>query len=312
MTTAGVGALLRVQRGDAEARDFLLAFPASQRLRHLGAAGPAGGDHRSGQGPDERRASVRDVLTEWRPSARRWRSPGAGGGPPLHAQREEDAARPGSSGGRIQETDQDNAGAEAEAKRIVRDARAAADQVFAELGEMRKAQVGRPGPQRQRGPGRPASGPSEAEEAKSPAGMPAGAHPKPSRPIRAGDLMRSRRQDAGECVRGQGRHAAIKSSILKMKARADSAAHRRRQAEPPGRPRRRHPAERGPGAAVLRPEFGHPGPGDPEAEGVVENFLSTAVVGRLETVTIIPRGAPGMRKAVHDVLRRNRAVRASA
>ena len=35
---------------------------------------------------------------------------------------------------------------EAEAKRILRDARAAADQVFQELSEMRKARPGRTGP----------------------------------------------------------------------------------------------------------------------------------------------------------------------
>ena len=47
-----------------------------------------------------------------------------------------------------------------------------------------------------------------------------------------------------------------------------------------------------------------------EAEAVVENFLSAAVMGRLETVTIIHgKGTGALRKAVHDILRRNKAVK---
>ena len=47
-----------------------------------------------------------------------------------------------------------------------------------------------------------------------------------------------------------------------------------------------------------------------EAEGVVENFLSAAVMGHLDTVTIIHgKGTGTLRKAVHDILRRNRAVK---
>ena len=47
-----------------------------------------------------------------------------------------------------------------------------------------------------------------------------------------------------------------------------------------------------------------------EAETVVENFLSAAVMGRLETVTIIHgKGTGALRKAVHDILRRNKSVK---
>ncbi len=47
-----------------------------------------------------------------------------------------------------------------------------------------------------------------------------------------------------------------------------------------------------------------------EAESVVENFLSAAVMGRLETVTIIHgKGTGVLRKAVHEILRRNKAVK---
>ena len=47
-----------------------------------------------------------------------------------------------------------------------------------------------------------------------------------------------------------------------------------------------------------------------EAESVVENFLSAAVMGKLDTVTIIHgKGTGALRKAVHDILRRSKAVK---
>ena len=47
-----------------------------------------------------------------------------------------------------------------------------------------------------------------------------------------------------------------------------------------------------------------------EAEGVVEQFIDSAVMGRLETVTIIHgKGTGALRKMVHDLLRRNKAVK---
>ena len=47
-----------------------------------------------------------------------------------------------------------------------------------------------------------------------------------------------------------------------------------------------------------------------EAESVVETFLSSAVMGHLDTVTIIHgKGTGALRKAVHDILRRNKAVK---
>ena len=46
-----------------------------------------------------------------------------------------------------------------------------------------------------------------------------------------------------------------------------------------------------------------------DAESVVESFLSSAVMGHLETVTIIHgKGTGALRKAVHDILRRNKKM----
>ena len=47
-----------------------------------------------------------------------------------------------------------------------------------------------------------------------------------------------------------------------------------------------------------------------EAEGVVESYIDSAVMAHLETVTIIHgKGTGALRKAVHAMLRRNKAVK---
>jgi DNA mismatch repair protein MutS2 len=47
-----------------------------------------------------------------------------------------------------------------------------------------------------------------------------------------------------------------------------------------------------------------------EAESVVENFIDAAVMGKLETVTIIHgKGTGALRKKVHELLRRNPQVK---
>ena len=47
-----------------------------------------------------------------------------------------------------------------------------------------------------------------------------------------------------------------------------------------------------------------------EAESVVENYLDSAVMAKLSTVTIIHgKGTGALRKAVHEILKRNKAVK---
>ena len=47
-----------------------------------------------------------------------------------------------------------------------------------------------------------------------------------------------------------------------------------------------------------------------EAENVVNNFIDAAVMGKLETVTIIHgKGTGALRKKVHEILKRNKAVK---
>ena len=204
---------------------------------------------------------------------------------------------------------------EAEAKRILRDARAAADQVFQELSEMRKAQAkadralneneARAALRRRL---------NEAEEAVSKYDARQEPIPKPSRPIREGDLVEFPGVKTPAEVVSVGRDGTLqlKAGILKMKARADEV----RLIEDDERAARKKPfptVRRSPDRALraaVPSELDIRGMETLEAETVVDNFLSAAVMGRLETVTIIHgKGTGALRKAVHDILRRNKAVK---
>ena len=235
----------------------------------------------------------------------------------LLRQREEDAKRAREFREQMERAKENARGrGEAEAKRILRDARATADQVFSELAEMRRQQArmersadeneARAALRRQL---------NEAEEAVT---RPDGREepiPKPSRPIREGDLVEipGVRTPAEVVSVGKDGTLQLKSGILKMKAKADEV----RLIEDDERAARkktsavtiRQSADRALRASAAR-ELDIRGLETLEAEAVVENFLSAAVMGKLETVTIIHgKGTGALRKAVHDVLRRNRAVK---
>ena len=233
----------------------------------------------------------------------------------LYAQREEDA-RKAREFRQQMERAKDNARSrgEAEAKRIVRDARAAADQVFAELSEMRKAQA-RADRAINENEARAALRRSlnEAEDAISRRDARQEPIPKPSRPIAVGDLVEipGVRTPAEVVSVSRDGTLQLKSGILKMKA---SAAEVRlieddeRAARKPAAPARQG-APRPLRAAASR-ELDIRGLETLEAEAVVENFLSAAVMGKLDTVTIIHgKGTGALRKAVHEILRRNKAVK---
>ena len=235
----------------------------------------------------------------------------------LLRQREEDARKAREFRDQMERA-KDNARGrgEAEAKRILRDARAAADQVFAELAEMRKAQAradralneneARAALRRQL---------NEAEEAVSKRDARQEPIPKPSRPIRAGDLVEfpGVRQPAEVVSVGKDGTLQLKAGILKMKAKADEVRlieddERAARKKTPAVTIRQN-ADRALRASASR-ELDIRGLETLEAEGVVENFLSAAVMGKLETVTIIHgKGTGALRKAVHDILRRNKAVK---
>ena len=233
----------------------------------------------------------------------------------LFRQREEDARKAREFREQMERAKENARGrGEAEAKRILRDARSAADEVFAELAEMRKAQAkaeramnaneARAELRRKL---------NEAEEAVTRRDARQEPIPKPSRPIRAGDLVEipGVRQNAEVVSVGKDGTLQLKAGMLKMKAKADEVRliedDERAAKKPAATPRRG-------GGITLRAaaqrELDIRGMETLEAESVVETFLSSAVMGRLETVTIIHgKGTGALRKAVHDILRRNKAVK---
>ena len=235
----------------------------------------------------------------------------------LLRQREEDARKAREFRDQMERA-KDNARGrgEAEAKRILRDARAAADQVFQELSEMRKAQA-RADRALNENEARAALRRTlnEAEEAVSKRDARQEPIPKPSRPIRAGDLVEfpGVRQPAEVVSVGKDGTLQLKAGILKMKAKADEVRlieddERAARKKTPSVTIRQN-ADRALRASAAR-ELDIRGMETLEAESVVENFLSAAVMGRLETVTIIHgKGTGALRKAVHDILRRNKAVK---
>ena len=203
---------------------------------------------------------------------------------------------------------------EAEAKRILRDAKAAADQTFNELAELRRLQAQADAAQNIND----AQAAIRAElnqaedrlrtERDRPAPI-----PKPSRPIQKGDLVEfpGVRQPAEVISVGKDGTLQLKAGVLKMKAKASEVRlieDDERAARKPKTP----PVSSG--SRTLRSaaarELDIRGLETLEAESVVETFLSAAVMGKLETVTIIHgKGTGALRKAVHDVLRRNKAVK---
>ena len=234
----------------------------------------------------------------------------------LYRQREEDARKAREFREQMQRAKENaRSRGEAEAKRILRDARSASDAVFAELEKMRKEQAkaertlnaneARAELRRQL---------NEAEDAIDKRDARSVPLPKPSRPIQKGDLVEIPGVGTpAEVVSvGSDDTLQLKAGILKMKAKAkevrliedDERAAMKKKAPKPMRT-----TVTGLHTAASR-ELDIRGMETLEAESVVETFLSSAVMGHLETVTIIHgKGTGALRKAVHDILRRNKNVK---
>ena len=235
----------------------------------------------------------------------------------LLRQREEDARRAREFREQMERAKENaRSRGEAEAKRILRDARTAADQVFQELSEMRKAQA-KAERMLNENEARAALRRTlnEAEEAVSRRDARQEPIPKPSRPIRAGDLVEipGVKTPAEVVSVGKDGTLQLKAGILKMKAKVDEVRlieddERAARKKTPSVTIRQN-ADRALRASAAR-ELDIRGMETLEAESVVENFISAAVMGKLETVTIIHgKGTGALRKAGHDILRRNKAVK---
>ena len=204
---------------------------------------------------------------------------------------------------------------EAEARRILKDARQQTDAIFAELEEMRRRQAaaltaiddnGEKADLRRRL--------NEAEAAVGVRQESREPIPKPSRPIRAGDQVEipGVRQWAEVTAVNKDGSLSLKAGILKMTVKPDEV-RLVEEAEKQGQKKKAPPARSG-GSTVFRSaassELDIRGMESIEADSAVQTFLSAAAMGHLETVTIIHgKGTGALRKAVHETLKRSKLVK---
>ena len=231
----------------------------------------------------------------------------------LLRQREEDARKAREFRDQMERA-KDNARSrgEAEAKRILRDARAAADQVFQELSDMRKAQAkadralneneARAALRRQL---------NEAEEAVSKRDARQEPIPKPSRPIRAGDLVEfpGVRQPAEVVSVGKDGTLQLQAGILKISAKQDEVRVVEGETQKAAKKvvqRAEHKLR----AMGASPEVDLRGMTADEAIGALDLFLDSAVLGKLNEVRIIHgKGTGAVRRAVREHLKRSRYIK---
>ena len=237
----------------------------------------------------------------------------------LWQQREEDARK-----ARIfreqMEKAKENARAkgEAEAKRIAREAQQKTEEIFAQLDELRKQQT-RAANFQQMNDAKAAIRHdlkeaeavlhSRDEEAEAPA---------PSRPIAVGDLVELAGVKTAATVlnvNGDGpmllqagkMKMTVKAGQVRLLESAEEIEKRKKQATAA---QRKNVSPKIQLAARAASELDIRGMETLEAESVVENYIDAAVMAKLGTVTIIHgKGTGALRKAVHEMLKRNRAVK---
>ena len=237
----------------------------------------------------------------------------------LWQQREEDARK-----ARIfreqMEKAKENARAkgEAEAKRIVREAQQKTEEIFAQLDELRKQQT-RAANFQQMNDAKAAIRHdlkeaeavlhSRDEEAEAPA---------PRRPIAVGDLVGlagvktaatvlNVNGDGSMLLQAGKMKMTVKAGQVRLLESAEEIEKRKKQATAA---QRKNVSPKIQLAARAASELDIRGMETLEAESVVENYIDAAVMAKLGTVTIIHgKGTGALRKAVHEMLKRNRAVK---
>ena len=209
---------------------------------------------------------------------------------------------------------------EAEARRIVRQAQQQADQVFAELDQLRKQQQRADYQTVNDGKADVRRRLKEAEAALHQHDEAAEPIPAPSRPIAAGDtveLAGVRTAAAVLTVNGDGTlllqagkmKMTVKASQVRLLETAEEIAEKKKQAAKSRAGGSGGTVQISTGARASA-ELDIRGLETLEAESVVENYLDAAQRSKLGTVTIIHgKGTGALRAAVHQMLKKNRAVK---
>ena len=232
----------------------------------------------------------------------------------LRAQRESDAKRAHEFREQMERAKENaRTRGEAEARRIIREARAQADAIFEELAELRRQQEKAASWQNVndaraaiRGKLNQMEEELHFEEEREPI-------PAPSRPIREGDLVElggTRKQAVVTAVNGEKLQLLAGNMKLTVKAgevRLIEEAEIRAKKEAK---RQVATAIRLQGARAAVNELDIRGLMTDEADLQVDQFLDNALMGKLNVVTIIHgKGTGALRKAVHQQLKRHRAVK---
>ena len=201
---------------------------------------------------------------------------------------------------------------EAEAKRIVRQAQAQADEIFAQLDQLRRQQQKQLSFQ-ELNDAKAAVRHSlnQAQDALHIHDQPQEPVYTPSRPIEVGDLVELPGVKMAASVLAVNNDDTLLLQAGKMKMTVKAQQVRL----PEGQPKKKPAAPVG-GSPKLNlqsrasSELDIRGYETLEAESVVENYIDSAVMAKLGTVTIIHgKGTGALRKAVHEMLKRNKAVK---
>ena len=206
---------------------------------------------------------------------------------------------------------------EAEAKRIVREAQAKVDAIFAELDELRRQQQKRADFQQMNDArANVRRGLNEAEALVRSRESDSEPIPAPSRPIRVGDQVElpgvNRAAEVltvnadGSLVLQAGKmKMTVKHGQVRLLETAEEIQKKKKQQS-----RAQSSSPKIQLASRAASELDIRGYETLEAESVVDNYIDSAVMAKLGSVTIIHgKGTGALRKAVHEILRRNKAVK---
>ena len=236
----------------------------------------------------------------------------------LWQQREEDARKARTFREQMEKAKENaRSKGEAEAKRIVREAQAKVDAIFAELDELRRQQQKRADFQQMNDArANVHRGLNEAEALVRSRESDPEPIPAPSRPIRVGDQVElpgvNRAAEVltvnadGSLVLQAGKmKMTVKRGQVRLLETAEEIQKKKKQQS-----RAQSSSPKIQLASRAASELDIRGYETLEAESVVDNYIDSAVMAKLGSVTIIHgKGTGALRKAVHEILRRNKAVK---
>ena len=236
----------------------------------------------------------------------------------LWQQREEDARKARTFREQMEKAKENaRSKGEAEAKRIVREAQAKVDAIFAELDELRRQQQKRADFQQMNDArANVRRGLNEAEALVRSRESDSEPIPAPSHPIRVGDQVElpgvNRAAEVltvnadGSLVLQAGKmKMTVKRGQVRLLETAEEIQKKKKQQS-----RAQSSSPKIQLASRAASELDIRGYETLEAESVVDNYIDSAVMAKLGSVTIIHgKGTGALRKAVHEILRRNKAVK---